>query len=69
MDIVKIGTCDKKTYLVVVPPKTTTAEVEQEVGYRLGLEASSDGYEICLISRSTVLDLGLLAWSIFEEVY
>lgn len=69
MELVKIGTCDKKTYLVAVPKKLSTTEIEEEVGYRLGLQPSPDGYEICLISRSDMNGLGLTAWSIFEEVY
>lgn len=69
MELVKVGTCEKKTYLVAVPKQLSTTAIEEEVGYRLGLQASPDGYEICLISRSAINGLGLRIWSIFEEVY
>lgn len=69
LELAKIGTCNSKVYLVAVPKDMSTAEIEEEVGIRLGLKSTPDGYEISLTDRSPMNGLGLTAWSIFEEVY
>jgi hypothetical protein len=72
LELVKVGTMDKVTYLVFVPEGIPSAEIEKWICEMNGYEFSPDSYDVTVICRvqmdgcSNVLGIG--PWAVYEEV-